>query len=75
MKKLSSIFIISFTLILLIETAHSQAQKTQKKDLVQLSIEQQWKRSIWLFDSVQIAAIRHVKSLGNSAGDYGTFVG
>ena len=75
MKKLSSILFASLTLILLIEIAHSQPQKTQKKDLVQLTVEQQWKRSIWLFDSIQIAAISHAKSLGQSAEDYGKFVG
>jgi len=75
MKKLSSILIASLTFMLLTESAHSQDQKTQKKDLVQLTVDQQWKRSIWLFDSIQIAAIRHAKSLGETAEDYGKFVG
>ena len=75
MKKLSSILIVSLTLILIVDTAQSQSQKTQEEALVQLTVEQQWKRSIWLFDSIQIAAIRHAKSLGQSAEDYGKFVG
>ena len=75
MKQILMIAVCCFTSMLTIGLTPAQAQNNEKKELVQLTVEQRWQRSSWLFDLVTIAGINHAKSMGKTAKDYGKFIG
>ena len=74
MKRISTILICCVTLILFNNSTLAQNQDTQKKELVQLTVEQRWQRSSWLLDVFMIAGINQAKSRGNPAKNYAEFL-
>ena len=74
MKIISTILICCVTLLLFNNSPLAQNQDTQKKELVQLTVEQRWQRSSWLLDVMMIAGINQAKSRGNTAKNYAEFL-
>ena len=63
-KLLLVILTVCFILSIFSINALAQEKDIQKKDLIQLTIEQRWKRSNYLIDVVMIACVKYAKSMG-----------
>ena len=75
MKQISMIAVCCFTCMLSIGLTPAQAQNEEKKEPVQLTVEQRWQRSSWMVDVMMATGINQAKSMGNTAKDWGEFIG